>query len=387
MAADASVPSGPFQQPMASDGPPPQHSQQRPKSQSQNPQIQQDGNSRNQSSRAVERSSKSSATSEPRAAPKNGNETVPALHDEENKYLLQMLHTVSNKEGNTTNRDETKNPNVQTSNQSRPSKMKVNTEPTNRVANDAAKVVTKNSDTETFIEMEKKQSKKESKNNARSLTSWLFKAIVIATLLFMECSLIFSVVKNATRDENSTDSAPTVSSGKIAEETNIISYIQKLSEKFISRLSGFGSQRLFDSTSLSQFQRRLELGQNLIRKFDDPSGSEAACAGVAQAMIQKTSGEFRKVDSSHEKDSLMSSLSSSMPLFNEEESRILSDAYLCIGEARLSLFSSSFSSALGLKINDAKKEKLMYAKEGFEASVRKIIVFFVLHFFSNCCEQ
>jgi len=87
----------------------------------------------------------------------------------------------------------------------------------------------------------------------------------------------------------------------------------------------------------------------MLKKFDDPSGSEAACTGVAKVMIQKAVRDDQD-------ETLLSAISA----LNEEESRILADAYLCVGESRLLLYSSSYST------NVMKRRQLLLAKESFE---------------------
>ena len=61
---------------------------------------------------------------------------------------------------------------------------------------------------------------------------------------------------------------------------------------------------------------------------------------------------------------LLSSVSLSVTLLKEDEGRILSEALVCMGEARLALFSASITSSRKIK-----RDQLIYAKEIYVASV------------------
>lgn len=183
-----------------------------------------------------------------------------------------------------------------------------------------------------------------------ALCPWIFKATVIFILVFLEISLIFALLTNSTTRQNGFDT----SSG----ETGIQSAIPIIINKFQALFTGISSHGVIDAKHLTQYRKRLLLGQNMLKKFDDPSGSEAACTGVVKVMIQKALSDDQG-------DTLHSAIS----VLNEEESRILADAYLCVGESRLLLFSSSYST------NAMKRSQLQLAKESFEQSVSLIYIF------------
>ncbi len=178
----------------------------------------------------------------------------------------------------------------------------------------------------------------------QALCPWLLKTTVIFVLVFVEVSLIYSVLINPTSQQNGFN----IFSDEMSTRSSVLITIKK----FLASFTEMSPQAVFDEKHLTQYRKRLVLGQNMLKKFDDPSGSEVACAGVAKVMIQKALGD--------DQDGI---LHSAISTWNEEECRILSDAYLCVGEARLLLYTSSYST------DAMKRSQLLLAKESFEESV------------------
>ena len=117
--------------------------------------------------------------------------------------------------------------------------------------------------------------------------------------------------------------------------------------------------------AIEQLQTRLQKGQLLLSAYNDQSGSDMVCHGVANSVVQLATERKWKTDagSSHgefddnienDKSTSSSSLSStSLPLsysslislqLSQEESSLLSKSLSCVAEANLALYSSSSSS-------------------------------------------
>ena len=144
---------------------------------------------------------------------------------------------------------------------------------------------------------------------------------------------------------------------------NVLSSIQKLSKNIISSLPDYLPKRQSDEhLPINQFERRLEVGKNLLRKWDDASGSNAACSGVVYAILKTNKGG--DINDALDAKDLLSFVSLSVTLLKEDEVRILSEALVCMGEARLALFSASITSSRKIK-----RDQLIYAKEIYVASV------------------
>lgn len=134
----------------------------------------------------------------------------------------------------------------------------------------------------------------------------------------------------------------------------IISIVKGLSrDKILSVLPSFDTRKV--ALPIGQLEQRLELGFDLLRKYDDASGSSAICESVLHSIL-RSHGEPQD-------ESWKGSTSSMTLLFGVDEYNLLSKAYRCIGEAKLSLFTSSITS------QSFKNELLTKAKENFESAV------------------
>lgn len=126
-----------------------------------------------------------------------------------------------------------------------------------------------------------------------------------------------------------------------------------------------------------QFEKRLELGLTLLRKYDDASGSVAACESAFHYLIQSMDGtsttttargateesySLRDTTTDGRRDYLTSRVLLAGRNHNDG-GRLLSKALLCMGEARLALSSSLLGS------QDMREMELMKAKESLEAAV------------------
>jgi len=192
--------------------------------------------------------------------------------------------------------------------------------------------------------------------------SMIIKIIVINTLLVLWIVLMHSVINNADIDKSS---YPTIITDGYDYVLNtfqllgVVSYVQDFTKHITALLPSIS----FDSTTkrhfpMDQFEQRIELGVNLLRKYNDASGSEATCESVLQAIIID-----KEKKNNLQQDNLLYLVSSTSTL-NINENRILSQTLLCLGEARLSMYSdSSFSSSKLIK-----RGQLMKAKDSYEAA-------------------
>jgi len=201
------------------------------------------------------------------------------------------------------------------------------------------------------------------KSKVSRALSMIVKIIVINILLVLWIVLMHSVINNADIIDKS--SYPTITDGydyvlNTFQLLGIVSYVQNFTKHITTLLPSIS----FDSTTkrhfpMDQFEQRIELGVNLLRKYNDASGSETTCQSVLQAIIidkEKKNGR--------QQDNLLYQVSSSMSTLNSNENKILLQSLLCLGEARLAMYSdSSFSSS---KI--VKRGQLMKAKERYDAA-------------------
>ena len=202
------------------------------------------------------------------------------------------------------------------------------------------------------------------KSKVSKALSMLIKTIVINTLLVLWIVLMHSVINNADIIDKS--SYPTIITDGYDYILNtfqllgVVSYVQDFTKHITPLLPSIS----FDSTTkrhfpVDQFEQRIELGVNLLRKYNDASGSEATCESVLQAIIID-----KEKKNNRQQDNLLYLVSSSTSTLNINENRILSQTLLCLGEARLSMYSdSSFSSSKLIK-----RGQLMKAKDSYEAA-------------------
>lgn len=135
----------------------------------------------------------------------------------------------------------------------------------------------------------------------------------------------------------------------------IISLVKGLTlHTILSALPSYDTRKV--AIPIEQLEQRLELGFDLLRLYDDASGSSAVCESVLHRIWDSHGGEPQD-------ESSKGSGSSLSLLLDADENRLLSKAFLCMGEAKLALFSSSFVS------QSFKKELLIQAKDNFESAV------------------
>ena len=146
------------------------------------------------------------------------------------------------------------------------------------------------------------------------------------------------------------------SDGIAAAKLNVYSFVQEWS-KHLPELSLLNKR--IEPIPIEQFEKRVEVGQSLLRKYDDASGSTAACGNVVRAILDN---RHRVTREDNARD-LVHWISSTMAELNEDENRVLLKALICMGEAKLALFSSPFGSL------DIRNAHLMDAKDSFEAGV------------------
>ena len=182
----------------------------------------------------------------------------------------------------------------------------------------------------------------------------VFFAVPIMSLLFLGLPHVNSAINNKTLGDTLhamlSDLCTTLSTAYLL----IISIVKGLSrDKILSVLPSYDTKKV--ALPIEQLEQRLELGFDLLRKYDDASGASAICESALHSILE-SHGEPQ-----HE--SWTGSISSIALLFDIKENRLLSKAYHCLGEATLALFSSSIIS------QTLKNELLTKAKESFESSV------------------
>ena len=178
------------------------------------------------------------------------------------------------------------------------------------------------------------------------------KIVFISALLFLWLSLMHSVILNNPTFERFAPSADGIAAAKL----KVYSFVQEWS-KHLPELSLL--YKRIEPIPIEQFEKRVEVGQSLLRKYDDASGSTAACGNVVRAILDN---RHRVTREDNARD-LVHWISSTMAVLNEDENRVLLKALICMGEAKLALFSSPFGSL------DIRNAHLMDAKDSFEAGV------------------
>jgi hypothetical protein len=179
-------------------------------------------------------------------------------------------------------------------------------------------------------------------------------AVVVISLLVVWRPIINSAINN-TIAENSLKLLSNLSTRLSVAQLMFVSFVDGLNRnKILSLLPSFDVRK--DKIPREHLEQRMELGFDLLRKYDDASGSLAVCENVLHTVLD---GRGEPHDGSETEIS-------SMALFDVNENRLLSKAFLCIGESRLSLVSSSLVS------QSDKKELLEMAKDSFKSAVSRL---------------
>ena len=206
---------------------------------------------------------------------------------------------------------------------------------------------------------------------ANKLAAFMIIAIstlIILCILFMYSLFVISNNVELSVEESVYKTISDMSGMWSAAHAGILSFLHELnvdikSVKLLPSLSSTSS--IFSYTKklpLDQFEKRGEVGNNLLRSYGDATGSEASCQSVLNAI---TSDSSRGRKDKNKVGSLHSQVTSLMSVLTASENRVLSQALLCVGEAQLAMFSdSSFGSSTVVK-----KRQLKKAKESFEASI------------------
>lgn len=180
------------------------------------------------------------------------------------------------------------------------------------------------------------------------MSTVLFAVPMIISLLILGRPHVNSVISNT--NGMLSDLCTTLSAAYLL----VISLVRGLSrDKILSLIPSFHTRKV--ALPIRQLEQRLELGFDLLRKYDDASGSSAICESVVH-FILRSHGELQD-------ENWKGSASSMTSLFSVDENKLLSKAYRCVGEAKLSLYSSSITST------SFKSELLTNAKESFESAV------------------
>ncbi len=188
----------------------------------------------------------------------------------------------------------------------------------------------------------------------KRLTATVLLAVPIISLLFLGLPHVNSVINNKNLGDALNAMLSDLCTALSTAYLLIISLVKGLSrDKILSVLPSFDTRKV--ALPIGQLEQRIELGFDLLRKYDDASGSSAICESVLHSILD-SHGEPQD-------ESWTGSISSIALLFDIDENRLLSKAYHCLGEATLALLSSSIIS------RKLKKKLLTKAKESFESSV------------------
>ncbi len=139
--------------------------------------------------------------------------------------------------------------------------------------------------------------------------------------------------------------------------------------------------------TMDRLGTRLALGIDLLRRHDDPVGSSAACEFVVRAILEEGKGGGRGgigIDRGGGRWDLLATLASSSSSssltssLDDSETRVLSKALLCVGEAALASWSSPLLSSSyhrGSHHRSTRDAVLVRARESLEAAVSSINCF------------
>ena len=235
----------------------------------------------------------------------------------------------------------------------------------------------KSSNPKTDKKMEEEQ-KPVTKN--KPLTSTLlFKVTSTIVLLFLWLSLLQSAIhNNSSIKTNAPKALLDILAKTSAVQLTIGSFVQDFGKQVVSSVFGTSKEEVdsIHQQQINQFEKRLVIGQNLLRKYNDASGSVAACERTLYSVLDSTkeggSGYYTQQESLSS-----SSISSFMTSLKVDESILVVQALLCVGEARLALHSSPLGS------DEMRGAQLIQAKDIYEAAVSICMKYCCTHVMSH----
>jgi hypothetical protein len=193
------------------------------------------------------------------------------------------------------------------------------------------------------------------------------KGFIIIILLSLQGTLIYSVYCNRLSDNTKRPNHLSLDRHKKNGYSSMSHIITSISALFSAK----------QPLPLVQLQKRLLLGQSLLKELNDPLGAHAACSSVAKSVIRHFDRD------AFASSSLVSSVMSVLAFLNDQENRLLADALLCMGDAQLVPSSSSGVSALSSVSNvGTKQSELLHATDALEAAVS--ICFSLCHCYKEC---
>lgn len=210
------------------------------------------------------------------------------------------------------------------------------------------------------------ESEEQTQTNSRigkaNASNKIVKGLIIFVLLLLQLLLVYSMYTHSSSDR--AEVIWHIQSPLVGEAIKVFA---SLGQYVVSSLASVvDSQK--KSFPLDHLEKRLHLGQSLLSELNDPAGAHAACSSVTSVVIHHFHDNGNILDA-NDIGSLTSFIFSRLPYLNDEENRLLADALLCIGEAKLALLQPSKASPLTLRNVEAKKMEIIHAKEAFEASV------------------
>ena len=198
------------------------------------------------------------------------------------------------------------------------------------------------------------------KKKPQSRTRSLFLLLLFVAVLIVSASTILS------EDTNSTNNV------KLSLDETLQHGYTLLRKAISFFLTKFNTNK---PLPLTQLQKRLQLGQSLLH--NDPLGAFVTCSSVSNAIL-------RHYENNIVSDSISSSVMTVVAFLEGGEDRLLAEALLCGGDAKLALFSFGGRSTAGWSDIGVNKSELLRAKDSLEAAVSDHLL--VLVFYIHECQ-
>ena len=184
----------------------------------------------------------------------------------------------------------------------------------------------------------------------RSLLGTLLKLLIVGCLLVFWAVLVNSIVSEMSLN----DSLDALATKASVELVDIRAKALKTKNMVLTLLSNDDA----GVRNLDQVGERIELGRSLLSVYDDAFGSSQYCESAFQGILD-VNGVYKSEGPLY----LVRMSPQLTEKYTLEETKLVARVLLCMGEARLALFSTS------LEPTCSKKETLGLGKECFEAAV------------------
>ena len=184
----------------------------------------------------------------------------------------------------------------------------------------------------------------------RSLLGTLLKLLIVGCLLVFWAVLVNSIVSEMSLN----DSLDALATKASVELVDIRAKALKTKNMVLTLLSNDDA----GVRNLDQVGERIELGRSLLSVYDDAFGSSQYCESAFQGILD-VNGVYKSEGPLY----LVRMSPQLTEKYTLEETKLVARVLLCMGEARLALFSTS------LEPTCSKKGTLRHGKECFEAAV------------------